>query len=437
MNIRARGAIEQVVKRCVVTGVGIVSPVGIGKDAFWKSLIEGKSGISHITRFDTGRLSVRVGGEVKDFDPLAYIEEDRLAAMGRSTQFAVASAKMALKDAGITPGKTNNSRISLIAGTTSPPVDSIETELEVVLRNKDSNLTARPHALAAICPHSPAAEVSQAIGCFDSVFTISTACTSGFNSIGAGLKEIRAGQKDIVLVGATENMFAYFTFIAYLSTGLLAGVSDLPPEKIMRPFEKNRHGGVISEGAAFLVLEELDHARLRGAHIYGEVAGYALRDKFRGSMRSLPIKQGMFNAMKAALADARISPSEVDYVCANGVSTVVLDKMETLALKELFGDHAYRLPISSVKSIIGIPNSAAGPMELVAALLAFQTDTIPPTINYENPDPECDLDYVPNVARRNRVSVALLNNHALDGSDAVLVAKRCEISDNSQGGEIS
>jgi 3-oxoacyl-[acyl-carrier-protein] synthase II len=404
--------------------VGVVSPVGIGKKAFWKSLTEGKSGISYITRFDTGRLSVRVGGEIKDFDPRVYIEEDRLPAMGRSTQFAVASAKMALEDAGIPPGKTNSSRIALIAGTTSPPVDSIETELEVVLQKKDSHVTSRPHALAAICPHSPAAEVANAMGCFESVSTISTACTSGVNSIGAGLKEIRDGRKDIVLVGATENMFAYFTFVAYLSTGLLAGISDLPPEKIMRPFEKNRHGGVISEGAAFLVLEELDHARLRGASIYGEVAGYALRDKFRGSMRSLPIKQGMVNAMRVALADARVSPNEVDLVCANGVSTVILDKMETLALKEVFGDYAYRLPISSVKSIVGIANSASGPMELVAALLAFQTDTIPPTINYENPDPDCDLDYVPNVARMNRVNVALINNHALDGSDAVLVARR-------------
>jgi 3-oxoacyl-[acyl-carrier-protein] synthase II len=181
---------------------------------------------------------------------------------------------------------------------------------------------------------------------------------------------------------------------------------------------------VLSEGSAFVVLEELEHARLRGAHVYGEVAGFASADRFRGPMRTLPVKQGMLNTMKAALADARIPPGQVDYVCANGVSTQMLDKMETLALKELFGKYAYRLPMSSIKSMLGIPNSSAGPMELVSALLTIQTDIIPPTINYEEPDPDCDLDYVPNEARLNRVNVALLNNHALDGGNAALVIRR-------------
>jgi len=228
----------------------------------------------------------------------------------------------------------------------------------------------------------------------------------------------------MVLAGATENVLAYFTFVAYISTGLLAENTEMPSESIMRPFDKKRHGGVISEGAAFFVLEELEHARARAAGIYGEIAGYASRDKCRGSMRMLPMKQGMLNTMQDAIQDARIMPDEVDYVCANGVSSPILDRMETLALKEMFGERAYRIPVSAIRSMIGIPTACAVPMQLVAALLSFQTDIIPPTINYENPDPDCDLDYVPNTARINRVNTALLNNHALDGSDAVLIVKR-------------
>jgi 3-oxoacyl-[acyl-carrier-protein] synthase II len=406
-----------------VTGVGIVSPVGIGKDAFWKSLTEGRSGISRITRFDTSKLSVQVGGEVKDFDPRRYVDEERLPAMGRSTQFAIAAAKMAVEDAGLEPRGGNDSPLSLIVGTSSPPADSIEEQLSLV-HEQDSCLKAHPHALAAIYPHSPTAEVSNALRLFGSTSTISTACASGCNAIGAGLIEIRTGREEMVLAGAAESVLAYFTFIAYISTGLLAENTDMPPERIMRPFDKKRHGGVVSEGAAFVMLEELEHARARGARIYAELAGYSSQDRFRGSMRTLPIKQGMVNAMRAVLRDARMPPSEVDCICANGVSSPILDKMETLALKEIFGDYAYRLPVSSIRSMIGIPTAAATPMQLIAALLSFQTDIIPPTINYENPDPDCDLDYVPNTARVNRVNVALLNNHALDGSDAALVARR-------------
>ncbi|MBI4830589.1 MAG: beta-ketoacyl-[acyl-carrier-protein] synthase family protein, partial [Candidatus Lindowbacteria bacterium] len=345
------------------------------------------------------------------------------------TQFAVAASKMAIGDAGITTQDTSRSRVALILGTTSPPVDSIEEQLNFVLQ-KESYLKARPYALAVICPHSPTAEVSNALNLFESSLTVSTACTSGFNAIGAGLKEIRAGRKDIVLAGATESTLVFFTFLAYISSGLLAKNSDMPADKIMRPFDKNRRGGVLAEGAAFVVLEELEHARLRGARIYGEIAGCVAREKFRGPMRSLPIKQGMVNTMREALADARMRPTDVDYVCANGVSSLISDKMETLALKEVFGNYAYRLPVSSIKSMTGIPNSTAGPMQLIAAVLSFQTDIIPPTINYETPDPDCDLDYVPNVARVNRVNVALLNNHALDDSNAVLLVKRYGESDD-------
>ncbi len=411
-------------KRCVVTGIGIVSPIGTGKEAFWQSLTHGKSGISHITYFNTSNLPAHFAGEVKDFDASMYVEQSRLSASGRYTHFAVGAAKMAVDDANILPETVGDSRIALIVGTTSPPVDCIEDQVGYVLKSGDAP-RARPHALDAVCPHSPAVEISSALGLFDVTSTISTVCTSGVNAIGAALKEIRAGRQDIVLAGATESTIALFTFLAYISAGLLALNDHQEPEKIMRPFDRKRNGGVLSEGAVFMVLEELDHARLRGAHVYGEVAGYAARNKVQGPMRSLPIKQGMANTMREALADARISPSAVDYVCANGVSTLILDKMETLALKEVFGKYAYRLPITSVKSMTGIANSCSSMMEMATALLAFETDVIPPTINYENPDPACDLDYVPNVARVNRVNAALVNNHGLDGGDAVLIVKRC------------
>lgn len=410
-------------RRCVVTGIGVVSPVGTGKRKFWESLVEGRTGISEITYFDTSNLPVRYAGEVKGFDAAEYVDEDRLSTTGRYVHFAVGAVKMALADAGISPESNGAYRTGLVVGTTSPPIDSIEEQVAHILQDMSSP-KARPEGLSAVCPHSPTAEIANALGFFETVSTISTVCTSGINAIGAGLKEIRSGRKDVMVVGATESTIAAFTFLGYISAGLVVENIDMPPGRIMRPFDKERCGAVLSEGSAFFVLEELERARLRRAHIYGEIAGCASRDRFRGSMRSLPVKQGMVNTIRAALADARTPPGEIDYVCANGVSTQMLDKMETLALKEVFGDYAYRLPISATKSMLGIPNSSAGPMDLAAALMAFQNDVIPPTINYETPDPDCDLDYVPNVARANRVNVALLNNHAFDGGNAALVARR-------------
>ena len=408
-------------KRCVVTGIGIVSPVGSGKDAFWKSLTEGKSGIAPITYFDTSNLTVNYAGEVKDFDATKYVDETRLPLTGRYVHFAVGASKMAIEDAGISLENIDTSRFSLVGGTTAPACDSIESEMSAVLQQDQASLTVSPFAFASIVVHAATAEVAHELGCFDSATTISTVCTSGTNAIGAGLKEIRSGRKDIVLAGVSESTITYFTFIAYIAAGLLVENPDIPPEEVMRPYDKDRCGGAMSEGAAFVVLEELEHARLRNASIYGELAGYGYKGKFRGPKST---KQTMVNAMRAALADARMLPNEVDFVSANGVSVQHLDKIETTALKEVLGKHAYRVPVSAIKSMIGIPNSAVGPMQLVAALLSLKTDIVPPTINYETPDPDCDLDYVPNVARFNRVDSVLVNNHAFDGSVAALVAKR-------------
>lgn len=408
-------------KRCVVTGIGIVSPIGSKKEAFWDSLTHGKSGISRITYFDTSKLPVHYAGEVKGFDATKYMDESRLPLTGRYVHFAMGAAKMALEDAGITSGAFDKSRLTVIGGTTTPSCDSIEEQFSSLIKEGEYSFQVNPYALASAVVHAATAEISQTLGIFDSASTISTVCTSGINAIGLGLKEIRAGRKDIVLAGSTESTVTYCLMIGYYAAGLLVQENSMQPEKIMRPYDKNRCGGVMSEGAAFVVLEELQHARLRGAHIYGEIAGHAHKEKFLGSKSS---KNTMVNALKAALADARITPDEVDYISANGVSVQYLDKAETVAFKEIFGKRAYRIPISAIKSVIGIPNSAIGPMQLAAALLTFETDTIPPTINYEIPDPECDLDYVPNVARLNRVNTAIINNHGMDGGVAALVAKR-------------
>lgn len=407
-------------KRCVVTGVGVVSSVGTGKNAYWKSLTEGKSGVSRITYFDTSEIPVSVAGEVKDFNPADYIGEDRLFMLARCTRFAVGAAKMAFEDAGISPENTGASRVGLFSGLSSPPADAVEDQISYI-QNNEEGMVARPYGLVAVCPHAPAMEISHQLGCFDTISTFTTVCTSGSNAIGAGLRDIRAGRRDIVLAGATETTIVLFTFLGFVSAGLLTLDSDMPPEKIMRPFDRDRNSGVLAEGAAFVVLEELEHAKMRGARIYGELKGYALQNKFSGPNSS---KRTMESAARGALADARIHPDEVDYISANGTSTVVLDRAETQVLKEIFGDYAYRLPISAIKSMLGIPNSAIGPMQLIAALLSFQTDILPPTINYENPDPECDLDYVPNVARINRVNTTLINNHGLDGGSAALIVKR-------------
>jgi 3-oxoacyl-[acyl-carrier-protein] synthase II len=401
-----------------------VSSVGNGKDAFWKSLTEGRSGVSYITRFDTSKLPVHHAGEVKNFDAADYMDEIRLQIHGRYVQFAFAASQMALKDAGIGPNLFDKSRLAMFGGTTAPSADSIEKHLSTAI--KDDPFNAPPYAFASITVHGAVGEAAQSVNVFDSATTISTHCTSGLNAIGAGLQEIRTGRRDIVVAGSTESTLSYYTFISYILAGLLVYDDGMPPEKIMRPFDKNRRGGVVSEGAAFVVLEELKHAQARGAHIYGEVVGHGYKDKFSGPKST---KNTMMNAMKAALSDARMPPTEVDYVLANGSSTVLQDMMETRALKEVFGRQAYRLPISAIKSMIGIPNSAIGPMQLIAALMSFETDIIPPTINYETPDPECDLDYVPNNARFNRVNAALINVHGLDGACAALIAKRYRNTD--------
>ncbi len=409
----------QMTRRCVVTGVGVVSSVGIGKEAFWDSLVSGRSGITRVTHFDTSDLLAHHAGEVKDFTPTDYLDELQVQMNGRCVHYAVAAGKIALEDAGIGAGTVPKSRLSVIGGTTAPSCDSIEKHLLTALTDDPSNLP--PYTLASIAVHTATTVLSQNLGIFDSAITISTHCTSGSNALGAALKEIRSGRKDVVLSGSTENTLARYTYSSYIAAGMLVQDDDIPPEKVMRPFDKNRRGGVMAEGSAFLVLEELEHARSRGAHIYGEIVGYSFKDKFMGP-RSMYVT--MAGAIQGALADAQMLPDGVDLVCANGSSMVAQDKIETLVLKDIFRAQAYRIPVSAIKSMIGIPNSAIGPMQLIAALLSFETDMIPPTINYETPDPECDLDYVPNRARCNRVTGALINNLGLDGACAALIAKR-------------
>ncbi len=411
-------------RRCVVTGVGVVSSVGNGKDAFWKSLTEGRSGVSYVTRFDTSKLPVHHAGEVKNFDAADYMDEIQLQIHGKCVQFAFAAIKMALQDAGISPDLFDKTRLAIFGGTTAPSADNIEKHLSTAIN--DDPFEVPPYAFASMAVHGAVGEASHSVDLFDSATTISTHCTSGLNAIGAGLNEIRRGRRDIVVAGATESMLSYYAFISYILAGLLVYDDGTPPEKIMRPFDRHRRGGVVSEGAAFIVIEEEEHARARGAHIYGEVVGHGYKDKVSGPKAT---KRTMVNAIRAALSDSRMPPTDVDYVLANGSSTVVQDMMETRALKEVFGQQAYRLPISAIKSMIGIPNSAIGPMQVVAALMSFETDIIPPTINYETPDPECDLDYVPNNARFNRVNTALINVHGLDGACAAVIAKRYRNSD--------
>jgi 3-oxoacyl-[acyl-carrier-protein] synthase II len=408
-----------------VTGLGVVSSIGIGKEAFWDSLIHGRSGVSHVTRFDCSKLPVDYAAEVKDFKATDYMDELQAEMYGRYVHFAVAGVKLALKDAGIEAEKYDKSRLSMYGGATAPAVDQIEKLFLFAMQNDP--LTAPPYALAAVGMHLATGEAAQCTKLFDSSTTVSTYCTSGLNSIAMGLEDIRRGRKDIVVAGATDSHISYYTFICYILAGMILPSEGVPPEKIMRPYDKNRKCGVISEGAGFVVLEELEHARRRGAHIYCEIAGHAYKDKSVGAQAT---RQTMTNAMRGALENAHLLPGSIDCVFGNGNSTIVQDKAETQALKEVFGDYAYRLPISAIKSVIGIPNSAAGPMQLIAASLAFEDEMIPPTINYETPDPDCDLDYVPNVARCNRVNVTMVNNLGLDGACAVLIARRYQNGDS-------
>ncbi|HZQ49375.1 MAG TPA: beta-ketoacyl-ACP synthase II [Candidatus Dormibacteraeota bacterium] len=407
--------------RVVVTGMGTVNPIGKNLDEYWHSLIEGKSGASPFARFPSDRLATKFGCQVNTFDPQDYIERKAASRMARFTQMAVAASGMAVADAGLVLEKEDNFRVGVAMGTGIGGFDDMTTGAHTYLSKGRLNPLYAP----MIIPNMAGATVAMQLHLRGPNTTITTACAASTQTLGEAARMIERGDADVMLAGGAEASLCEVGIASFNAIRALSTRNDAP-EKASRPFDKDRDGFVPAEGAGTLVLESREHAINRGARIYGEVLGYgATNDAFH---QVAPDETGEAPAMaiKLALKDAHVEPSDVDYVNAHGTSTQLNDAGETKALKIALGDHAYKVAISSTKSMLGHLLGAAGAVEAIATLLTINHGMIHPTINYENPDPACDLDYVPNTARRKDVRIAISNGFGFGGHNAVVVLGRYE-----------
>ena len=388
----------------------------------WDGLINGRSGIRRITQFDPSDLPCHIAGEIPDFDPKKFMDRRDARRLPRSSQIALASAKQAIEDAGLPEPLTEPERAGVIYGTAMGGTDSLIDGLDV-FREKGYQ-RVNPFVLPSGIPNLPGFAISKQFQCLGPNSTIVVACATGTQTIGEGAEVIRRGAADIIIAGGTEALVKDYSIAGFSVMRALPVNYNNSPEKASRPFDAKREGFVFSEGAATVILESLDHAIARGADIYAEVIGQASSGDGYHVAAPHPDGLGAIRTMKWALHDADISPEEIDYINTHGSSTPLNDYLETKAIKEVFGSHAHKVSISSTKSMVGHAMGASGTIEAIACILAIRDGIIPPTINYEYPDPECDLDYVPNIARKQVVNTALSNSFGLGGQNACLVIKR-------------
>jgi beta-ketoacyl-acyl-carrier-protein synthase II len=413
--------------RVVITGLGAISPLGLTCQDFWQGLVAGRSGITRITHFDASGLPCQVAGEIKGFDPKQFIDFKEARRMSRCSQLAIAASREALADAGLTNGAAKVAepeRVGIVLGTAIGGLEKADEGITALRTHGYSKVN--PFAVPAAVPNMPAHHISHTYQTWGPLTTIVTACAAGTQAVGEATELIRRGAADIVITGGVEATIQDFAIGGFASMRALPVNFNHAPEKASRPFNKDREGFVYSEGCAVLVLEELEHARQRGAEIYAEVIGQASSADAYHMAAPDPTAVGAVRAMRWALRDAGVSTDQVDYINAHGTSTPANDAGETLAIKKLFGERAYSIPVSSTKSMIGHPMGAAGALEAIACALTIKHGVIHPTINYEHPDPECDLDYVPNTARDADVRVTLSNSFGLGGQNACLVLARFE-----------
>ena len=408
-------------KRVVITGIGVISPVGTGLDAFWSSLVGGVSGIKRVERFDPANFTTRIAGEVVDFEPAQYIDKKEARRMDRFTQFAVAASGMAIADAALDLEGENRDRIGVILGSGIGGITTMEEQARVLFEKGPGRVS--PFFVPMMIANIGAGQVAISYRLRGPNITSVTACASSTNAIGDAFKMIQHGHADVMLSGGTEAPITPLAVAGFCSMKAMSTRNE-EPEKASRPFDAQRDGFVIGEGAAILVLESLEHALQRGARIYAEVAGYGSTCDAYHMTAPDPDGAGAANAMREALADADLAPGAVDYINAHATSTPLGDRSEVLAIKKVFGDHTGKLAVSSTKSMTGHLLGAAGGLEAAVCLLAIDRGEIPPTINYEVPDPDCDLDCVPNVARKTAVNAALSNSFGFGGHNATLVFKK-------------
>jgi len=405
-------------RRVVVTGLGALTPVGNSAAETWNALVAGRSGAGPVTLFDAGPYPAHIAAEVKGFDPAAHLDGKEARRMARCSQLAVVAARQAVADARLDWAHEDRERVGVILGVGVGGVDLLTEPLGKLATTGVARTT--PHVALESLANMPAFHVGLDQGCLGPLSTIVTACASGTQAIGEALEAIRRGAADVMLTGGADAQVTPLSFAGFAALRAVSTRNN-DPTRASRPFDAGRDGIVIGEGAAVLVLEALDHALARGARIYAEVLGQAASADAYHIAQPEATGAGPSRAMRWALADAGVAPTAVDYINAHGTSTPQNDSAETAAIKRVFGEHAYRLAISSSKSMIGHCFGAAGAIEAVAAIMSVYSDTIHPTINYETPDPACDLDYVPNVARRQPVHVALSNSFGFGGQNACLV----------------
>jgi 3-oxoacyl-[acyl-carrier-protein] synthase II len=406
-------------KRIVITGLGVVTPIGIGIKKFWFSLVTGKCGIDRITRFDCRDFTTKIAAEVKDFAPEEYMSKKELKHLDRFTQYAIAATKMALEDSKI--GSIDTDRIGVIMGCGIGGSETWEVQHSNLIKKGPKRVS--PFFIPMMIANMASGQISMHFNLKGPNFTIVNACASGTNAIGEAFKLLQKGDADIMVAGGTEASITPLSLAGFSSMRALSVRND-EPSKASRPFDKERDGFVMGEGAGIVVMETLENALKRSADIYAEVIGYGSSADAYHLTQPSPDGEGTSRALKAAMDDAGIVPEQVDYINAHGTSTELNDKFETIAIKNTFGKHAYNLAISSTKSMTGHLLGAAGAVELVATTLTVFEDTIPPTINYEFVDPECDLDYVPNKAIQRVVNIAVSNSMGFGGHNACIILKK-------------
>jgi 3-oxoacyl-[acyl-carrier-protein] synthase II len=414
---------QQITKRrVVVTGLGVVVPNGIGKDEFWEANIKGKSGVRRIKSFDTTDYSSKIAAEIVDFDPFKYMSKAVAKRTDRYAQLGLAAAKLAIEDSRLNIEEENKYNIGVCIGTGLGGVLFHEEQMmEIKIKGPHY---AHPLGVPKISPNAVPAQIAIQLGLKGVNLAISTACASSTNAIGQAFDIIRLKRADVVITGGTEAPITPFTFAAYDSLRVLSSKRNNAPQEASRPFDKDRDGFILGEGAGILILEELEHARKRKAHIYAEIIGYSTTSGAYHMVIPDPTGDDASRVMKSAIKDANINPEDIDYINAHGTSTQVNDRIETQAIKTVFGKHAYRILISSTKSMIGHLIGAAGAVEAIVCVLVIENSLIPPTINYKYKDPACNLDYVPNEARKQKVNIALSNSFGFGSCNACIVLRR-------------
>ncbi len=411
-------------RRVVITGIGIVSPIGIGKEENWKNCIEGKNGIGPITKFDVSDFRTKIAGEVKNFDPTKFLDPKEVDKFDPFIHYAVASAVLAFEDSKLSIEKENPERIGVYIGSGIGGLSFLEKTQNAIMNHGPRKIS--PYFLPGLIINMASGLVSIIFGAKGPNSATATACATSAHSIGDSFRIIQRGEADVMIAGGAEAPITPIGLGGFCALRALSTRND-EPEKASRPFDLKRDGFVMGEGSGILILEELEHALSRNANIYAEIVGYGMSGDAFHVTAPCSDGEGAIRCMRLAIEDAGIEPEKIDYINAHGTSTPLNDKVETMAIKKLFGSHAYKIAISSTKSMTGHLLGAAGAVETIFTALAIKEGIVPPTINYEFPDPECDLDYVPNKARKMEIGYAMNNSFGFGGTNASLVLKRFEL----------